>query len=190
MSEFKTVGFIGLGVMGEPICRNLVKKSGKRVVVFGMGAFAVENVRTALESGAAHVTVVARRLGTVCRRAGDAPISDRSLSVSSSPLSFDSLVSSSPGSFSLLFCLLFSSLFSSFSFISFLIFLFLFLVFAPSSPHTFSLSPSTFANPTGNAAPDGRQPSTRKACRRTTTCDRRLGDEDGIARWKKGRSGA
>mmetsp|Transcript_11574 Transcript_11574/g.19735 ORF Transcript_11574/g.19735 Transcript_11574/m.19735 type:complete len:538 (+) Transcript_11574:1-1614(+) len=39
---------------------------GKRVVVFGMGAFAVENVRTALEAGAAHVTVVARRLGTVC----------------------------------------------------------------------------------------------------------------------------
>jgi hypothetical protein len=40
--------------------------TGKRVVVFGMGAFAVENVRTALEHGAAHVTVVARRLGTVC----------------------------------------------------------------------------------------------------------------------------
>ena len=40
--------------------------TGKRVVVFGMGAFAVENVRTALEGGAAHVTVVARRLGTIC----------------------------------------------------------------------------------------------------------------------------
>ena len=39
---------------------------GKRVVIFGMGAFAVENVRTALEGGASHVTVVARRLGTVC----------------------------------------------------------------------------------------------------------------------------
>jgi hypothetical protein len=39
---------------------------GKRVVIFGFGAFAVENVRTALESGAAHVTVVARRRGTVC----------------------------------------------------------------------------------------------------------------------------
>jgi 3-hydroxyisobutyrate dehydrogenase len=36
MSEYKTVGFIGLGVMGEPICRNLVKKSGKRVVVFDL----------------------------------------------------------------------------------------------------------------------------------------------------------
>jgi len=28
MSRYKTIGFIGLGVMGEPICRNLVKKSG------------------------------------------------------------------------------------------------------------------------------------------------------------------
>src|SRR3954452_11485892 len=36
MSEYRTVGFIGLGVMGEPICRNLVKKSGKRVVAFDL----------------------------------------------------------------------------------------------------------------------------------------------------------
>jgi len=39
---------------------------GKKVVVVGMGAFAVENVRTALENGASHVTVVCRRHGTVC----------------------------------------------------------------------------------------------------------------------------
>jgi 5-methyltetrahydropteroyltriglutamate--homocysteine methyltransferase len=39
---------------------------GKRVVIVGFGAFAVENVRTALEHGAAHVTVVARRQGAVC----------------------------------------------------------------------------------------------------------------------------
>ena len=32
MSACRTIGFIGLGVMGEPICRNLVKKSGKRVL--------------------------------------------------------------------------------------------------------------------------------------------------------------
>jgi 3-hydroxyisobutyrate dehydrogenase len=36
MSEYRTVGFIGLGVMGEPICRNLVKKSGKRVIAFDL----------------------------------------------------------------------------------------------------------------------------------------------------------
>jgi 3-hydroxyisobutyrate dehydrogenase len=32
----RTIGFIGLGVMGEPICRNLVKKSGARVVAFDL----------------------------------------------------------------------------------------------------------------------------------------------------------
>src|SRR4051794_14962641 len=36
MSAYKTVGFIGLGVMGEPICRNLVKKSGGRVLAFDL----------------------------------------------------------------------------------------------------------------------------------------------------------
>jgi 3-hydroxyisobutyrate dehydrogenase-like beta-hydroxyacid dehydrogenase len=36
MPEYRTVGFIGLGVMGEPICRNLVKKSGKRVIAFDL----------------------------------------------------------------------------------------------------------------------------------------------------------
>ena len=36
MSQDKTIGFIGLGVMGEPICRNLVKKSGARVIAFDL----------------------------------------------------------------------------------------------------------------------------------------------------------
>lgn len=38
----------------------------KKVVIIGMGAFAVENARTALVGGASHVTVVCRRHGTVC----------------------------------------------------------------------------------------------------------------------------
>ena len=38
----------------------------KKVAIIGMGAFAVENARTALEGGARHVTVVGRRHGTVC----------------------------------------------------------------------------------------------------------------------------
>jgi cation diffusion facilitator CzcD-associated flavoprotein CzcO len=38
----------------------------KNVVIVGMGAFAVENARTALEGGAQHVTVVCRRHGTIC----------------------------------------------------------------------------------------------------------------------------
>ena len=35
---YKSIGFIGLGVMGEPICRNLVKKSGARVTAFDVAA--------------------------------------------------------------------------------------------------------------------------------------------------------
>jgi 3-hydroxyisobutyrate dehydrogenase len=35
---YKSIGFIGLGVMGEPICRNLVKKSGARVIAFDVTA--------------------------------------------------------------------------------------------------------------------------------------------------------
>ena len=34
--SYKSIGFIGLGVMGEPICRNLVKKCGARVTVFDL----------------------------------------------------------------------------------------------------------------------------------------------------------
>jgi 3-hydroxyisobutyrate dehydrogenase-like beta-hydroxyacid dehydrogenase len=36
MAQTRTIGFIGLGVMGEPICRNLLKKSGARVVAFDL----------------------------------------------------------------------------------------------------------------------------------------------------------
>jgi 3-hydroxyisobutyrate dehydrogenase len=36
MSAYKTIGFIGLGVMGEPICRNLVKKSDAAVIAFDL----------------------------------------------------------------------------------------------------------------------------------------------------------
>lgn len=38
----------------------------KKVLIVGMGAFAVENARTALEGGAQQVTVLCRRHGTVC----------------------------------------------------------------------------------------------------------------------------
>jgi len=38
MSDYKSIGFIGLGVMGEPICRNLVKKSGRPVLAFDLAA--------------------------------------------------------------------------------------------------------------------------------------------------------
>ncbi|RYY87542.1 MAG: NAD(P)-dependent oxidoreductase [Comamonadaceae bacterium] len=36
--SFATVGFIGLGVMGEPMCRNLARKSGRRVLCHDLSA--------------------------------------------------------------------------------------------------------------------------------------------------------
>ena len=36
MAGFTRIGFIGLGVMGEPICRNLVRKAGVPVTAFDM----------------------------------------------------------------------------------------------------------------------------------------------------------
>src|SRR6185295_4871937 len=45
MPDDKTIGFIGLGVMGEPICRNLVKKSGRRVLAFDLAAEPLARLR-------------------------------------------------------------------------------------------------------------------------------------------------
>jgi 3-hydroxyisobutyrate dehydrogenase len=45
MPQFKTIGFIGLGVMGEPICRNLVKKGGAAVVAFDLAPDALARLR-------------------------------------------------------------------------------------------------------------------------------------------------
>jgi hypothetical protein len=43
---YKNIGFIGLGVMGEPICRNLVKKSGARVTAFDLAAEPLQRLHT------------------------------------------------------------------------------------------------------------------------------------------------
>ncbi|THD60362.1 MAG: NAD(P)-dependent oxidoreductase [Bradyrhizobium sp.] len=45
MSPASTVGFIGLGVMGEPICRNLVNKSGAAVIAFDLSQAALSRLR-------------------------------------------------------------------------------------------------------------------------------------------------
>ena len=42
---YKSIGFIGLGVMGEPICRNLVKKSGAAVIAFDLAAEPLQRLR-------------------------------------------------------------------------------------------------------------------------------------------------
>ena len=36
MADKTTVGFIGLGVMGEPMCRNIALQSGANVLAFDL----------------------------------------------------------------------------------------------------------------------------------------------------------
>jgi 3-hydroxyisobutyrate dehydrogenase len=43
---YQSIGFIGLGVMGEPICRNLVKKSGAHVIAFDVAAEPLQRLHT------------------------------------------------------------------------------------------------------------------------------------------------
>ena len=61
MTEHKTIGFIGLGVMGEPICRNLVKKSGRRVLAFDLAAEPLARLRSEGAEVAASVADVLRQ---------------------------------------------------------------------------------------------------------------------------------
>jgi 3-hydroxyisobutyrate dehydrogenase len=60
MSEQKTIGFIGLGVMGEPICRNLVRRSGLPVTAFDLAAEPLARMRA---EGAAIAGSVANVVG-------------------------------------------------------------------------------------------------------------------------------
>jgi len=60
MSPYKTIGFIGLGVMGEPICRNLVKKSGAAMIAFDLAPAPLARLR---EEGAAATASVAEVVG-------------------------------------------------------------------------------------------------------------------------------
>src|SRR5215470_12157805 len=60
MSTFRTIGFIGLGVMGEPICRNLVRKSGARVLAFDLAPEPLQRLRN---EGAEIATCVADVVG-------------------------------------------------------------------------------------------------------------------------------
>jgi hypothetical protein len=45
MAQYKRIGFIGLGVMGEPICRNLVRKSGAAVIAFDLAPEPLQRLR-------------------------------------------------------------------------------------------------------------------------------------------------
>jgi 3-hydroxyisobutyrate dehydrogenase-like beta-hydroxyacid dehydrogenase len=45
MTQYERIGFIGLGVMGEPICRNLLKKSGAAVIAFDLAPEPLKRLR-------------------------------------------------------------------------------------------------------------------------------------------------
>lgn len=47
MTESQTLGFIGTGVMGEPMCRNLAAKSGARVLAWDPAPAPLERLRGA-----------------------------------------------------------------------------------------------------------------------------------------------
>jgi 3-hydroxyisobutyrate dehydrogenase-like beta-hydroxyacid dehydrogenase len=63
MTRYKSIGFIGLGVMGEPICRNLVRKSGARVIAFDLAPEPLE--RLAAEGAVVADSVAAVISGSV-----------------------------------------------------------------------------------------------------------------------------
>jgi 3-hydroxyisobutyrate dehydrogenase-like beta-hydroxyacid dehydrogenase len=56
----KTLGFIGLGVMGEPMCRHLVTKSGSPVVIFDLTPEPVARLAAIGAKPAASVAEVAK----------------------------------------------------------------------------------------------------------------------------------
>lgn len=60
--KINTLGFIGLGVMGGPMCANLLKKGGKPVVVFDTSA-------AALQDASSHGASVAQDVGEVAGKA-------------------------------------------------------------------------------------------------------------------------
>src|SRR5437764_539771 len=59
----QTTGFIGRGLMGEPMCRNLVRKSGHRVIAFDLRPEPLARL-------AADGVVRARSIRDVAERAG------------------------------------------------------------------------------------------------------------------------
>src|SRR5919106_6406167 len=59
------IGFIGLGVMGEPICRNLAKKSGEKVIGFDIDTAPLERLKADGVQPASSVREVAERCNIV-----------------------------------------------------------------------------------------------------------------------------
>jgi 3-hydroxyisobutyrate dehydrogenase len=65
MSDGQTIGFIGLGVMGEPMCGNLLAKSGAAIVAYDISPAPMERLRAAGAAVGSSVADVARRSDVV-----------------------------------------------------------------------------------------------------------------------------
>jgi 3-hydroxyisobutyrate dehydrogenase len=60
MSQSNAIGFIGLGVMGEPICRNLSQKSGRPIIAFDLSQEPLARLRRDGAATAASIAEVVR----------------------------------------------------------------------------------------------------------------------------------
>jgi len=56
-----TIGFIGLGIMGESMCENVIKKSGSSCVVYDVNSVAVEKMKELGAAAGSGVSDVARQ---------------------------------------------------------------------------------------------------------------------------------
>jgi 3-hydroxyisobutyrate dehydrogenase-like beta-hydroxyacid dehydrogenase len=65
MSQIQQIGFIGLGVMGGPMCTNLVRKSGQPVHVFDTSKEAVAKLVEAGATGEDSIASLARQVDVV-----------------------------------------------------------------------------------------------------------------------------
>jgi 3-hydroxyisobutyrate dehydrogenase-like beta-hydroxyacid dehydrogenase len=60
-----TIGFIGLGVMGEPMCRNLASRSGQKVIGFDRALEPLSRLKAVGVEAAASLKVLAEACGVI-----------------------------------------------------------------------------------------------------------------------------
>jgi 3-hydroxyisobutyrate dehydrogenase-like beta-hydroxyacid dehydrogenase len=65
MTETGKIGFIGVGVMGEPMCRNLAQKSGRPVMAFDRVSQPTERLKVAGVEPARSVAALAQACGII-----------------------------------------------------------------------------------------------------------------------------
>jgi len=65
MSNNPVIGFIGLGVMGEPICRNIATKTGSRVIAFDLSSAPLQRLASDGVEIAQDVPSLVRAAGTI-----------------------------------------------------------------------------------------------------------------------------